>query len=680
MSEEIKPVGAIDDGAAEAPLTPDEIKSQDDSDLKVLKIVLQDVEKAQTYVSEKRLPQTWNDFDDLFRAYVVSRTWPGSDVPRSNLGMPIILEAVEEVLPQIFMAFFSEEQPFYLDIIGKPNDAAKRAASSLIKWAIRVSGFKEEIRLALKSSLLYGFQVSKYGWRTCKHKSYRYEREQQPAEVSGGLADISVETAESNKITRKEVEVEVSEPTFENFHLRNVLFDPTLARQDVRKGKWLCFQFFPDLHQLDDLRQDPTYKNIPSDAEILAYFANRTPQAPDAMQNNKYETYRENQAEKKTDGQDSQADPKKAPIQVLEYWDAGSVVTVLRFFEDWNIVIRNSENEFGNICGLSNAFIDVLGAAYGFGIGHLLRGEQRLQQGVLNAWVDQLALTLRPAYQRIGAANGGQQNITISPGLVRNEQTELKPLVAPDISGPAENALNASDMRAGKRVGLSAQDMPTQALRTGSGVQSFQAAIAGKLQYFVEIFAELVFIPALEAFLQMCKDRLTPQQMNQILTEEQGKAFEGDIMDVYNGKFRFSVLTSTKLAARKAAAQLIPTFVQLFASAPVNDSLTQSGEKVSFGTLSKLALDLAGYPTQEIIVPMTDEDKKRAEQNSPAAIAAAQMQGKAAMQQQDQQNKLEQIDERGQAQAGNNVVKSILKANENDHALQTELAQTLGGQ
>jgi hypothetical protein len=540
--------------------------------------------------------------------------------------------------------------------------------------AIKVSGFKEEIRLALKSSLLYGFQVSKNGERTCKHVTYSYEREQPQPSVPGALGDIQIETEASNKIKRVKHEIEVLEPTFENFHLRNVLFDPTLARQDVRKAKWVAFQIFPDIEGLDDFRRDPIYKGIPSDAEIRAYILDKKSQAPDALAGSKYQSYRENQAEKKTDT-DTQADPNKAPIQVIEYIDEGSIVTILRLFADRSYVIRNVPND-GSVRAFSNAFIDVLGSAYGFGIGHLLRGEQRFQQGVLNSWVDQLALTLRPAWQRIGAPNGGQQNITISPGIVRNEQTELKPLLAPDVSMTAENALQASDNRASKRVGLSATDMPTQALRTGTGVQSFQAQIASKLEYFVEIFNDHVFIPAIEAFMETAR-KLSPRQINAILTAEEGKAFEGDPLDILNGQYRFDVLTSTKLAARKAAAQLIPTFVQLFSAEPVHDSLTQQNKKVNFGNMVDMTLELAGFPVTEIIEDMTDEDAKRAQMSNPAVIAAQSAQ---AQQQTDQQNKLEQIEEKGTATAGVAIVRSILKNGETDAAEQAQLGkQLLGG-
>lgn len=666
---------AQDPGQAYAPIEQNEIVLGGDyPDKALFQIVMQDVAKAEVYLQSKGLPAIWEDYDNLFRAYVPRRNWPQTDVPRANLGMPIITETIEDVLPQIFMAFFSEAQPFYLNPVGKTSSDAARAAAKVVCWAIKMAGFKEEVRKAMKSSLLYGFQVSKYGWRTCKQKQVIFERAQQEPSVPSGMGEATVPTIESDKVTKKVIETEIQVPTFENFSLRNVLLDPALKCQEAKQGNMVCFQIFTDANGLDEFRDNPAYKNIPSKEQLRATISAAKLQVKDSLKGIKMPVWREFQAT--ADGQVTVSDPAEQPIEILECYYDDRIVTIL----DGCIVIRNEENEEGEIPALSNAFIDVPGSAYGFGIGFLLAGEQRFQQGVVNSWIDGLALSLNPAFQRIGSVNGGTQQIRLSPGLVRNEPAELKPLVVPSISGEALNAIQSSEARVSRRVGLDSTAVPTQALRTGTGVQSFQASIAGKLQYFVEIFADLVFIPALEKFWQMCQEHLTPTQIDAILSEQDGKSYKdmssgGDIMDVYNGKYKFEVLTSTKLAARKAAAQLVPTLVQLFASAPVQDSMALQGKKVNYTELVQEMLDLSGYPTENIIVDMTDEDKQRLQQ---------QQMGPQIMQQQaksqDQNNKLEQIQAKGEATAGNTIVRGLLKNAENESALEKNIGPLLGGQ
>jgi len=78
----------------------------------------------------------------------------------------------------------------------------------------------------------------------------------------------------------------------------------------------------------------------------------------------------------------------------------------------------------------------------------------------------------------------------------------------------AEGAISASEQRAARRVGSqSGSDMPTQALRTASGIQSYQGNVVERLQYLLEIFCNMVFVPTLEAFLEMCADHLTKEQI-----------------------------------------------------------------------------------------------------------------------------------------------------------------------
>ena len=58
-----------------APITEAEAQSSmSESEMLALKVVMGDITKAEQYIQSKRLPATWNDMDDLFRAYTVART------------------------------------------------------------------------------------------------------------------------------------------------------------------------------------------------------------------------------------------------------------------------------------------------------------------------------------------------------------------------------------------------------------------------------------------------------------------------------------------------------------------------------------------------------------------------------------------------------------------------------
>jgi hypothetical protein len=627
--------GAVSEGAALAPLTPDEVKFSDEQleDQKALGLVLVDAAMAEKFLSSKALPAAWNQNDDDFRALVAQKDWDGaSGKKRANLSMPQILEVIESLLPQIFLAFFSDKTPFILTPQGTTPAPAARAASKILTWAIKKSGFKEAIRQILKSCLLYGTGIGKWSGEKGVERKKKYSR------VDKQIVSDSVDTPYFC-------------PKFERVDLRNVLIDPAVRTSDIRDAKYVIFQAFVTANDLDDMRDDPTYKNIPSRAQLKEILAAKSEGTTDSVPGTKTESWRENQAERQT--AETSSDPLQQPLELLEYWTKDRVITVVQR----KLVIRNSENnDDGGF--VSESFIDVLNAFHGYGIGFLLLGEQKLQAGVVNAWIDSLALILSPSFHRRKGVGAGSQNIQISPGKVVNDDGELEPLEVQSVSNEAMQALALSESRARRRVGANfGPDMPTQAMRTAEGVQEFTAGIETRTQYFVERFAENVFIPGLEALLCLCKDNMTPEDINRVLTEEEGHAFDGDILDFYNGMYGIEVLSSTKLAAKRAMIGMVTPLLQLFQAAPVQQSLLTQAKKLDYAELLNQVIELVGWESNGLIVDATPEDLARAQQLNPAAIKA---QSDMARTQQEHANQLELESAKGDVRAGIQVVKHVL--------------------
>ena len=201
--------------------------------------------------------------------------------------------------------------------------------------------------------------------------------------------------------------------------------------------------------------------------------------------------------------------------------------------------------------------------------------------------------------------------------------------------------------------------MPTQALRTASGIQAYSGNVAERLQYTLEIFTDMVFVPTLEAFLDMCADHLTKEQIQQILTDAEGKAYEGSILDVYNASVNVEVLAATKLAAKQAAAQLVPQIIALVTQEPVQDSLQLQGMKFDYAELLDEALELQGWDINSLIVPMDAADQQRVQQQNSALIKA---QTASQLEQQKHQNDLDLVNEKGTVQAGVGIVRQIAKS------------------
>ncbi len=152
----------------------------------------------------------------------------------------------------------------------------------------------------------------------------------------------------------------------------------------------------------------------------------------------------------------------------------------------------------------------------------------------------------------------------------------------------------------------------------------------------------------------MCLDNLQPEQINHILTEEEGKAWEGDILDVYTAQTSVDVLAGANLMAKYAAAQLAPSIIQLVSSAPVQDSLEIQNKKFDYAEFFTETLELSGWDINSLIVPMTPEDAQRA-----AARVQAQAKGVADQQLQAQKHNdtMAEINEKGTVAAGVYLVK-----------------------
>jgi hypothetical protein len=607
-------------------------------DTTALGLVLNDANEAISYLQSKSLMPTGVDnADDLVRAYVTPRKWSDGKA-RANMPMFVVLEAIEKILPTLYLSLFGsgKKRPFEVEPVGKTTPDAARAKASVLYWAIKQAGLKEEMRRTLKTILTYGFGVGFWGWES---KTIRKR----------------FTTREGGAVKREWKEIQVNVPTYETLALKNVLVDPKCDRQDIQKGAgYIIKQVMVTANQLDSMRADTdTFKNIPTRDELRVILSQKSEPTEDTLTTNKRAVWREFQAE--LDSKQTSADPLAQPLEYLEYWTADRVIGVLQR----KIVIRNQGNEFAEIPGVSCAFVDILGSAWGFGIARLLSGEQRFQTGVANNWIDSLQLILNPVYQLLKGIGPGTQNIQISPGKVVTESGELKPLITPDVSGPALNAIATSEQRASKRVAANGgANLPDQALRTGTGVQALTGDVVQRLQYFLEIFTNLIYIPVLEKFLYLCSEKLEPEQINYILTEEEGKAWEGDITDIYNAEVSIDVIAGANLSAKFAAAALAPQLIQTVSSGPVAEQLEVQGQYFDYNEFVKEAFELQGWDVPSLFKPMTPEMKQAVQQKN---AALQKVQGDMALQQQKHSNDMELANEKGTVQAGVSIVKQAAK-------------------
>lgn len=629
-----------------------------------LGLVLTDVSAGIAFLQSKALlPALVDTSNDLIFGLQKPRVWADGK-PRANLPIYAVMEGIEKLMPVFYMSLFGtgKRRPFVVTPVGKTTPEAARAKASVLAWAIKQAGLKEEMRLTLKQCLSYGFCAGWWGWEQ-KNVRERVYTKNAAGRVKGKWEDILLNL-----------------PKYENLDLKNFSFDPQCKRQDVQKGaRWVAKQVMITANTLDDMRGDlDTYgkdeiefeiddegkkvakktgkrvSRIPDRETLRKVLATDREQTEDTFASQKRAVWREFQAQ--LDSEASSVDPLMKPLEYIEYWTEDHVIGILQR----KLVIRLGENEWNEAPALTCAFIDVLGSAWGFGVARLLAGEQRFQAGVANSWIDSLALVLNPVFQALKGVGPGTQNIPLAPGRVITETSELKPLVTPDVSNAATNALANSESRAAKRIGAEGgTNLPTQALRTGSGVQALTGDVIQRLQYFLEIFINMIYLPTLEKFMLLCMENLQPEDINRILTEEEGKEWDRDIKEVYNAKINIDVLAGADLTARAASVQMAPLIIQMLSAPAVQTSLQIQAKKFDYANWAADMLDVQGFDVDHYFQNMTADDIKRMQEQNQALAKGQSDQNLEATK---HQNDLENINEKGTVQAGVALVKKAAES------------------
>jgi hypothetical protein len=553
-----------------------------DRDLTALKIILQDRANAETWLQTQGWLLQWQLEERLYLFKVPVRTWDGTNIPRSHLGMPLVYEHVESVLPQVMTALFADDPPFFSKPYpSTPMDAA-RANDQLLSWEMKRADVREQYRLGIKSMLLHGMGIWKIGWeqRTEKRRIYKNTAPYhwQPLATGSGvrIKHKAIKTA-------VDVEVQINQPTIEWRNNKYVLVDPGLNGPDIRKAKFVCDLMYMTPLELDALRDYEGY-DIPSleDLVKLKFPPEEVPRL-NPLESPKLDLFQEFQPQPRH--WNSTVDKRNQPLEVMEYWTKDRVYTVLQS----KTIIRNEPNPLGFIPFLSVSQADVLGSFWGIGFGMLIGNEQRMQQGVVNVFLDDLSLNLNGMFMRVRGNNVQTQQMRMRPGGIIDSDTEKgvtlmqrQPIPIAEIQA----VLSSSDSRAARRTAASESAVQgalpsgrSSITSTATGVNSLASGTGTRLQSLVEQFAYQVFIPMLDAFHLMNGLYLEPEDIDRILSEELGIAYQGDSLDLINAQQDFQMLAGSRLQARTAMKQNLPLLYQFLLTEPVMTSLQQEGKR-----------------------------------------------------------------------------------------------------
>lgn len=657
-----------------APILPDEAREVlstgiwgDDA---ALKLVIQDSIRAENYEQSKQWVAQWPTATVLYQSPFTARYWEGTQTEKANIPFYTVATAVNSLVPKITNGLFYEDPPFMIRQRPKTTANATRAVGAILAYQLEDINFKESIRLGTVNAVLFGTAIWKWGWESFTKERTIYRRKSPPVTVKNvpGLSDIKIAPVDED-IEEEVITEYVDRPTFEHIvNLRHVLVDPGLNLPDIRKAKYVVHRMYMTWDDLDKLRDRPGFK-IPSREKLLELFfpprevAEASP-AEVSVQNPMWDLRARPRYEPTTE------DPFAQPLEVLERWDAKRYIVVL----NKKLVICSDENPYGIIPFLSVNWWDVPEAFWGMGLAKTIGSEQRLQQGITNAWLDNVALNLNGVYVRVRGKSVPTQSIRVSPGKIVevDNKDDFKPLDRLPAVPEAGMALSISQARAEQVSGAnepvvqgSMGGPKTSMGRTATGANLIAGGSDSRIQDFVEKIANQVFIPFLYNAHMLNCGLLPTSTINYILNDELEHEFtkekQGDILEILNAKVKFSISAAARLAARRNMAQSLPLIMQYLGNNQIIQSLAIEGKKVDQDEILHMVWEVSDWRNfRDVIKPMTPEDMQRWKSMQPGAKAQVQAQQKSALQQQKFEQEQQLRDQDNFGRAGREILRAAI--------------------
>jgi len=639
--------GAVPYGETALPIGPTQVAFIDQrrSDRSMMQEANLNREESESFIATRGLIGRWNIAELMLRAWVEPIKWKGSEQFRSHLGVPLVAEQFYSIHSVVNQTLFGGYRVFKIDATSStPLDCAV-ATEAILNAQLKTCGYKgvsakTEMREITYDGLFYGFGVAHYGWQTIKQNIIKKVQKSHPVTTVVNGMSVTIPVEDEDDVEDQVVGVrEVNMPKLEHVPIRRFRYAPDLRRGDPRVAEWCGRIIYLTGYDIDAMRNTKGW-TIPTREQLVALT---TPQMQSQSATNPLETlgsntgnpvfqqtttpqkaYPENYTER------TAHDPLMRKFEAFDYWTGTRHAIILQ--KEYTLL--NETHKFGRPPFLGFCFRNAPDSAHGYGIAYWLTDFQRVCQGVINAFLDDMNLNLMGTYTSPAGANNSAQAQWIFPGkvfksdatgkiepLTRNAVSAQEPLAviaqmkawAASISGAGPSTLGANPGAAGD-------------MRTPGGVAAVTGGETVKMQDLIDVISEQVFIPFLEFCIEE-NQKLKPSQIRMLLSDALGDAFRATPLNIINGTYKVDISAGTKLAAREAVNKYMSVIETFLQSPGTVENLATQAMKIDFNAMFTAMFDTYGVPYKEkIVVPMDDEDKARLAAKSQAAA----MQGKMA--------------------------------------------------
>jgi hypothetical protein len=665
-----------------------------------LSLVLQDMGRSERYVMARLWITEWRIAKAIYEAPVKQDFWRDTLVPRASNSYPLCAQHIRAILDQTMPALFPENPPFEID----PNEGTPRQVArgweSIIAYQFHRAGVKSQVRLIAKDGLIFGTGIGQWGWEWSTRKRTVYTRSVKPTKITTATGKtIFINTAESDELDETVMEEKISQPFFRHREVNHVMVSPGLREPDIRKASYVVYRDYMTIRDIRNLREFEGY-NIPSDEELKQLAVPPEEQATSATLENEATAFPAQGHRPLPRYIDESNDPLEHKLEVLEYWSNERQIVVLQRKK----ILRNDDNPYGMIPFLNCFWDDLSGTFYAFGIPRRLGGMQTHIQGLRNLRLDDINLNLQNVWLEKQGTNLTGQPYKMYPGarFKVSDPDGIKPLIKQPVLSEAwqeEGVLVAdAEKTSGANEMMVQGAMPaggrTSMGRTATGAGILGGASSSRIESYVGVIADQVMVPLLYAFLHMDRLWLEPKVMRKVIGQTLWNSMEaehdGDLLvDMCNNSdMEFQMVAGSSISARRAMGQMLPLEMQMFSTPSFQQGLMDAGFKVNWVEFGRRAEQATGWRSQEdIFQPLTPDDVKKRMSMSPEIVKAqttqariAQLhQQKSQLSAQEHQQKLQEIDAKGLAASGQEIItRAIERAATRDEI--PEISGSFGGQ
>jgi hypothetical protein len=597
------------------------------TDATALRVVRSDFAYAEAYRTHAH-DWRYRNAMELYLAWAGQRYWDGTRVPRSSLGIYVCFEQVESMLPKIVRAICDPDTyEFYAD-----DDDAAKLWKELIIDQLKEINYREQIRLCAKSSLIYGNGILEWGVEDYEDENIEI-RETQGVKrmmqiyhpVVGPMSMPAEMDYDYKRVVKKETK---RRPYMYYRSIIDSYVDPNCESSQVEKAGYFILRRYMRAEELKALRGKKNF-NIPSDGDLAQMSKAKTTSNQDVTKLSA-ELFRYNMW---NPSQDYSSDPAQKRIEVIEYTRTDRKVWML----NREHIAYNQENKYRKINYYSMHYSDVLDRWHALAMTDVAEGEQRLQQGIINGRVDELALAIhRPMIKRRGVTIPPYQ-LKVRPGVVievENPEGDIKQLEVENITQNAYVEVEASERRTQRITGMSdlaALGSPTSggnsANRTAAGINTQVGATQDRTSYYIQNAEDLVIEPILNTFILLNKrfgDLKQAAAWIRLHPDYQNKK----PVDIMNARVYAECWGAVRMQARGNFLNLFPTIAQTIFNPEMLQMFAQQQKKtISAEVFMSMIFDALGYrPRNPLLIDMTDEQKQAMGQPPPEVKAQMMMQ------------------------------------------------------